>query len=336
MTPTGSARVKAVFNDSVYNVYIPYDLPDAWTRFFKQINPKALIVMETELWPNLFAACQKRQIPLIVTNARLSEKSANGYRRIAPLTKQMLGAITSLAAQGEPDAKRFIDLGMVKERVHITGSLKFDLELPETIFEKGKILRDMLGNDRLIWMAASTHPGEDEIMLAAHRIIRQKFPHALLMLVPRHPERFDSVATLANEKNFTVVRRSQNGLCNEQTEIYLGDTLGEMMVMYFACDVACVAGSFVPVGGHNVIEPAALHKPVVTGPYLFNFAEITDAMLAAKGMIKVTNANELGNEIVKLFENLEYRQATGTNAYKIVEKNRGALQRQVDVISRSL
>lgn len=332
MTPTGSARVKAVFGESVYTIYIPYDLPDALARFFNKITPRALIVMETELWPNLFAACQKRNIPIIVTNARLSEKSEKGYRMILPITREILSAITVLSAQSQADADRFIGLGMRKDRVYVTGSLKFDLELPQDLTEKGIELRKTFGQDRLIWIAASTHPGEDEIILAAHQRIRQKFPQALLILVPRHLERFDSVAELAAEKGFSIVRRSQKNLCDETTAVYLGDTMGEMLLMYSACDVAFVAGSFVPVGGHNVIEPAALHKPVITGPYLFNFAEITDLLLSANAMIKVTNSDELAQAVLAFFDNADYREKTGENAYRIVEKNRGALQRQMKLI----
>lgn len=335
MTPTGAARVKAVFGESIHNAYIPYDLPDAWNRFFKKITPQVLIVMETELWPNLFAACRQRSIPIVVTNARLSEKSAKGYQKVASLTQEMLTAITAISIQSQADADRFIQLGMSKERMHVTGSLKFDLELPQDLTLKGENLRNALGANRLIWMAASTHPGEDEIMLAAHYMIQQKFPQALLILVPRHPERFDSVANLIIEKKFTVVRRSQDLPCDENTAVYLGDTLGEMLVMYSACDVACVAGSFVPVGGHNVIEPAALHKPVITGPYLFNFAEITDLMLADEAMIKVASADELATAVLAFFENAGYREKTGENAYQLVAKNRGSLQKQMNLIHES-
>ncbi|HSW69122.1 MAG TPA: lipid IV(A) 3-deoxy-D-manno-octulosonic acid transferase [Gammaproteobacteria bacterium] len=336
MTITGSKRVKEVFGESVYNSYIPYDLPDMNARFLKKIKPKILIVMETELWPNLFAACKKRNIPIIVTNARLSEKSAKKYRKIIPLMHEIFSAITTLSAQGETDAERFIALGLPKNRVHVTGSLKFDLDLPAETIIKGENLRKLLGEDRMIWIAASTHPGEDEMILAAHQLIREKIPQALLILVPRHPERFDQVAALLIEKGFMLARRSKQEPCPENIAIYLGDTMGEMMVMYSACDVAFVAGSFVAVGGHNVIEPAALHKPVITGPYLFNFAEITDGLLKAKGMVKVENSNELARSVLKFFEDADYRKKTGENAYAVVEKNRGALKRQLDLINVSI
>ncbi len=335
MTITGSARVKAALGDGVDNAYIPYDLPGAWVRFFEKIKPQVLIVMETELWPNLFFACRQGDIPVVVTNARLSEKSAKAYQIIAPLAREMFLAITSLLAQTQADADRFIALGMAKERVHVVGSLKFDLELPVELNEKGVALRQALGSDRLIWMAASTHPGEDEIILAAHRLILQKFPQALLMLVPRHPERFKAVADIVVEKKLTMVRRTDNTSCHADTNVYLGDTVGEMLVLFSVCDVACVAGSFVKIGGHNVIEPAALHKPVLTGPYLYNFTDVTDMMLANGGMIKVTNADELANELIKLFEDSAYRLKVGENAYQVVEKNRGALQRQVKLIDLS-
>jgi 3-deoxy-D-manno-octulosonic-acid transferase len=333
MTPTGSARVQAVFADRVYNAYIPYDLPGAINRFLERVKPRMVVVMETELWPNFFAACQRHDIPIIVTNARLSEKSAKGYRRIASLTRQMFEAITVLAVQGQPDADRFIALGMPKERITVTGSLKFDLELPADLPAKGEALREQLGRERLKWIAASTHPGEDEIILAAHRAICEKIPDAMLILVPRHPERFDSVAALVSEKGFNIARRSKAESCLPTTSVYLGDTMGEMMVMYSACDVACVAGSFVAVGGHNVIEPAALHKPVVTGPYLFNFAEISDYLLQAGGMVKVEDANQLANTVIGFFENENQRKQAGENAALVVEKNRGALQRQLQLIN---
>jgi len=336
MTPTGSARVKAAFGHTVFNAYIPYDLPDCLMRFFKKIHPQVLIVMETELWPNLFAACENYEVPIIVTNARLSEQSAKGYKKIHSLTRQIFSAITILAAQGQADANRFIALGMPTERVHVTGSLKFDLQLPQDLLKKGEELRNSFGGHRLIWLAASTHPGEDEIMLVAHQLIRARFPNALLILVPRHPERFDSVAALITEKGMRVARRSQKMACDEDTAVYLADTMGEMLLLFSACDVACVAGSFVPVGGHNVIEPAALSKPIITGPYLFNFAEITDLMLQAQGMVKANNETELAQQVLKFFEDPGYRETVGKNAHTVVEKNRGALQRQLNLIAASL
>ncbi len=211
MTATGLARVKAVFGDTVKSACIPYDLPDAVNRFLDRTNPRVLVIMETELWPELLAACKKRQIPVVVANARLSEKSAAGYQRIASMTREMLTSITRLAALAAPDAGRFIALGMPSDRVTVTGSLKYDLELAEGLPAAGAALRQQLGQDRFVWIAASTHPGEEEMMLAAHAALQAKVPNALLILVPRHPERFDSVATLVREKQFSLVRRSEGG-----------------------------------------------------------------------------------------------------------------------------
>lgn len=336
MTPTGSARVKAAFGDTVLNAYIPYDFPGGVSRFLDRIHPKILVVMETELWPVLFAACKKRNIPIIVTNARLSEKSALGYQRIASITRDMLNTVCVLAAQTQADADRFIALGLPRDRIRITGNLKFDLELSSDLEAKGEALRQALGKDRWIWIAASTHPSEEEIMLAAHRMVLEKFPQALLILVPRHPERFDSVAAMAEQQGFSVVRRSSGLACRADTVIYLGDTMGEMMLMYSACDVACVAGSFAEVGGHNMLEPAVLHKPVITGPKLYNFAEISELLLTAGGMVKVNNAEELAAAVVRFFTDENDRRQTGDNAYRVVEMNRGALRRQLEEIKLCL
>ena len=224
------------------HAYVPYDLPDAVARFLKRTHPAMVVVMETELWPNLFAACKKQNIPIMITNARLSEKSARGYRLIAPLTREIMAAIDLLAAQGQADADRFIQLGLPKEKIKMTGNLKFDLQLPADLAEKKTLLRAQLGNERIIWLAASTHETEEDIILAAHRRIQEKIPQALLVLVPRHPERFNAVAMLAEQKNFRVARRSRNDVCSKETDVYLGDTMGELLLLYAGSDVAFVGG----------------------------------------------------------------------------------------------
>lgn len=333
-TATGKARTLAVFGDSVQQTYFPYDLPSIMKRFLNRINPRVLIVMETELWPNLFAECRRRKIPIVVANARLSEKSAKGYQKVASLTAEMLQAVSALAVQAEPDGKRFLQLGLPPERMQITGSLKFDLNLPDNLIERGAELRQTLSTSRPIWIAASTHPGEDEIILAAHRLLQKQFPTALLILVPRHPERFDSVANLIRQQNFTLMRRSEKKPCSPETAVYLGDSMGEMMLLFAVCDVAFVAGSFVQVGGHNTIEPAALKKPVITGPIIFNFAEIGAAMIAAKGMYQVKTADELATLLSRFLQDSEFCRLTGENAFSVVLKNRGALQKQLAVIDR--
>ena len=336
MTPTGAARVKAAFGDSVFQAYIPYDLPDAVGRFLSRIQPKVAVILETEIWPNLFAACKLRGIPLVITNARLSEKSAKGYQQIAALTREMLSAVSILASQGKADAERFIALGLPAAKIAVTGNLKYDLEIPEDLAAKGEALRQQLGKDRSIWVAASTHGGEEEIILAAHKLVREKNPDALLILVPRHPDRFDQVAALIGQQGFRFIRRSAGAPCTAEVQVYLGDTMGEMLSMFSAVDVAFVAGSFAQVGGHNVLEPAALNKPVISGPVLFNFTEISQKLREAKGLIIVNNAEELASSVNQFFADPGYRKQIGDNARRVVEDNRGALQKQLQCIQRVL
>lgn len=332
MTVTGAARVKAAFGDKVLQTLIPYDLPGMVSRFLNHTCPQVVVIMETELWPNLFAACQKRKIPIVIANARLSEKSANGYKKIASLTREMLSAVSALAAQGHADAERFIELGISKDKVVVTGNLKFDLEIPSGLAVKSADLREQLNGERLIWIAASTHPSEEEIILAAHRMLQANCPSALLILVPRHPDRFDSVAALCLQNGFNIARRSGSETCTAQTEIYLGDTMGELLLLYSVADVAFVAGSFAPIGGHNMLEPAALHKPIIIGPVYFNFAEISEMLLKANGMIVVRDAKELAEQIKCLFMNADDRAKMAENAYQVMAANRGALARQVQLI----
>lgn len=334
MTPTGAARLKSALGDSVLQSYVPYDLPDVVNRFLSRIKPKIAIILETELWPNTFAACKQRQIPLVVTNARLSEKSANGYHTIAAVTREMLTAVSTLASQGKADAERFISLGMPAEKVIITGNLKYDLEIPPDLLAKGQAVRSQLGADRPLWIAASTHNTEEEIILAAHKRILEKYPTALLILVPRHPDRFDQVANLIKQQGFKFIRRSQNEPCTADVQVYLGDTMGEMLTLFSAVDAAFVAGSFAQVGGHNVLEPAALSKPVISGPVLFNFAEISQKLRDANGLLIVQNAEDLANTINHLFADPQYRQQIGANARRVVDENRGALEKQLRCIQR--
>jgi 3-deoxy-D-manno-octulosonic-acid transferase len=332
MTITGSARTKAAFGDSVLQSYVPYDLPSILERFIQRVNPVIALILETELWPNIFYVCQKHQIPVVVANARLSEKSAAGYATVASITRDMLLATEKMAIQTRAEADRFLALGLPPERADVTGNLKFDMEVPADLAEKSSALRTSLGADRLIWIAASTHASEEEIMLDAHKRICEKFPNALLILVPRHPERFDVVFQLCMQQKFQISRRSQQAPVTADTQIYLADTMGEMFLMYAVSDVAFVAGSFAPIGGHNMLEAAVQGKPVITGPQLFNFAEISASLIAAKGMSTVQNAEELVTEVSHLFQDVAYRQACGDNARRFVDANRGALAKQLQII----
>jgi 3-deoxy-D-manno-octulosonic-acid transferase len=329
MTITGSVRTLAAFGDRVLHAYVPYDAPHAAKRFIRLTKPVVAIIMETELWPNLFATCAKNKIPIVVANARLSAKSFAGYQRIASLTRQMLTDVTTLAVQTQIEAERFIALGLSPSKAIVTGNIKFDLEVPADLVEKSQALRAQLGANRLIWVAGSTHASEEEIVLAAHQRILEQFPDALLILAPRHPDRFNEIFALTQAKGFKAIRRSQQTQCDATTSVYLGDTMGELLLMYAVSDVAFVAGSFAPIGGHNMLEAAVLGKPVVTGPQLYNFAEISRSLQAAQGMITVQAPEELATAVLRLFSDKNYRAKTGENARQFVAANRGALAKQL-------
>ena len=282
MTPTGSARVHALWGDHVHHSYAPYDLPWAWALFFRRVRPQLLVIMETELWPNLLHAAHERGIPVLLANARLSARSARGYGLVPWLTRPMLGELTHVAAQDEATAERFRALGVAPERVSVTGSVKFDITPPDNIEARAHQLRtEWHLAHREVIVAASTHSGEDIPILMAFAAIRARHRHALLILVPRHPERFENVAMLVQQKKLPLARRSRNDPVREETAVLLGDTMGELMLWYALARVAVVGGSFVPAGGHNILEPMVMDVPTLSGPHLFNFQSIADELVAA-------------------------------------------------------
>lgn len=331
-TPTGYARAKALFGDKVVCGYMPYDLPGSIHRFLNRVNPCMAIFIETELWPNLLHICRKRNIPTFLANARLSERSAAAYRGLGPLTKEMFGNLTRIAAQAEPDANRFIQLGARKNAVSVCGSLKFDISIPADVFEQGKKLREVLGENRLVWIAASTHQGEEELVLKAYAKLRYQLPKMLLILVPRHPERFRAVESLCKKFDFSIASRSKNEPVLESTQIYLGDTMGEMMLMYAAADFAFVGGSLVKVGGHNLLEPAGLGKAVISGAFLFNFLTIAKELESHKALFIAHDYNELATYVEKLFRDSKLREEMGFRGRNVVEKNRGSLDKHLLIL----
>ena len=335
MTPTGSERIKAAFGDSVDHSYMPYDTPDAVARFLNRLKPKMLIIMETELWPNTIAACQSRDIPVILANGRLSARSATAYQRISSLVQPMLSGISAVAAQHKDDGDRFIRLGLPPSALEVTGNIKFDLSLDRDVQDRAAVLSEQwhCGNNRPVFLAASTHRGEDEIILQSFGQIKQQIDNALLVLVPRHPERFNQVGELCTSAGFTLARRSAGDKV-EAADVLLGDTMGELMVFFGACDVAFVGGSLVATGGHNMIEPAAWGVPVLTGPHLFNFTEASQLLLAADGMLVCNDAAELAEQCISLMGNKGRRQEVGNAARLVAEANRGALDKLMSVIDR--
>ncbi|MCK7544763.1 lipid IV(A) 3-deoxy-D-manno-octulosonic acid transferase [Marinobacter bryozoorum] len=334
MTATGAEQARAMFGDRVCYAYSPYDTPGAVKRFVRRIRPRALVIMETELWPNMIREVSTRQCPIFLVNARLSERSANGYRRVGSWVRSMLNQIDWIAAQADEDAARFRRLGARAGAVSVTGSIKFDVSIPEKVRQQSAVLRTEL-DGRPVWIAASTHEGEDEQLLEAHRKVLDRIPDALLLIVPRHPERFDSVASLALKNGFSLARRSLDDSVSE-AEVYLGDTMGELLMLYGACDVAFVGGSLIERGGHNPLEPAAWGVPVITGTHVFNFETIYQQLEAGDGLVRVSGSDELAGALGSLLSDSAQRSALGGAARKVVEANRGALNQVVEGVLERL
>lgn len=334
-TPTGSERVRALFGERVHHVYCPWELPGAYRRLLRAFDPKLVAVMETELWPNLCAAVKAHGAALVLLNGRLSENSHRGYRKLPSLVRPMLARFEALAVQSAVEAERFVDLGAPRERVKVVGSVKFDLTLDAELQGRAAALSTHWSG-RPAWIAASTHPGEDEIVLAAHRRLLNRHPRALLILVPRHPERFDKVAALARSMGFTVARRGAGEGVEARTTVYLADTMGELLMLFGAAEVAFVGGSLVPVGGHNLLEPAAWGRPVLTGPHLHNFTAIA-ALLDQAGALRVVgNEEELAVSVGKLLDDAGERRRLGDAAAAVVAANRGALQSSLGIMASLL
>ena len=336
MTPTGSQQVLDSLGDSVYHVYLPYDLPDAIQRFLLRNKPKLGIIMETELWPNLLYACARNAVPVVIANARLSERSARGYLRFPAFTARTLNCVTLIAAQSRADAARFRDLGFPAERLRVTGNIKYDLPLPLGLTERGNEFRTSVFGLRPVWIAASTHAGEDEIILNAFRLLQLEFPNLLLNLVPRHPSRFDTVADLCQQQNFHLIRRSSNIACHKSTDIFLGDSMGELLLFYAAADVAFVGGSLIPLGGHNILEPALLGLPVLSGPHMFNFAEASQLLIQQQAALQVFDAHSTARQVGRLLRDPNLRRNIGQRSKTAVEANRGALSKLFGIIENLL
>ncbi len=335
-TPTGSARVKTVMQETVAHVYLPYDIPDAVNRFMRCFKPKLAVIMETEIWPNLFVYCGKNDIALYIINARLSEKSSRGYQKIPSLVHPALAAINLIATQTQDDAERFIAIGADNEKVLTLGNIKFDVEIPQTTIAQGLQIKADLFRGRFVWMIASTHKDEEAIFLEIYKEIKQKIPELLLVIVPRHPERFADVKKQCEQFQLAVVMRTAGDRVFTETDVYLVDTMGELKMLYAASDVAFVGGSMVPRGGHNILEAAAVGVPVMFGPYMVNFKEIARGVLSHKAAIQCQNKDELINSIVALYEQPVYRNALAEKGMEFVRQNQGAIARICEVLDRDI
>jgi len=331
-TSTGAEQI-AKLGDLVEHRYMPIDFGFAVKGFIKAIRPKQMLIIETELWPNTLNAVHNAGIPIIVVNARLSEKSCKNYAKVQPLFNLLAPCLDKVLCQTKSDAERFERLGIEKNKLFVTGSIKFDIQISDNVKEKAKALRDALGLERPIWIAASTHKGEDEQVLEAHKKLLESHPNALLILVPRHPERFEDVFELCQSQGFETARRTSQEEVTISTQVYLGDTMGEMLILIGASDICFMGGSLIgdKVGGHNVLEPAALGVPVITGPSYYNFKEIVAEMIEARG-IHVCNIEKLPLLLISLLQETEKRALQATKASDIVNRNAGALYQTITEI----
>ncbi|EHI9301467.1 3-deoxy-D-manno-octulosonic acid transferase [Vibrio vulnificus] len=326
-TSTGAEQI-AKLGNLVEHRYMPIDFAFAVRGFLKAINPAKMLIIETELWPNTLATVHKANIPIIVINARLSEKSQQNYAKVQPLFNLIHPCLGKVLCQSQADADRFAKLGIPTNKLSVTGSIKFDIHISDEIKHQGAELRTLLGEQRPVWIAASTHKGEDEQVLDAHRQVLETHPNALLILVPRHPERFDSVFELCQTQGFETVRRTQANIIADSTQVYLGDTMGEMLLLLGAADVCFMGGSLVgdKVGGHNVLEPAALGVPVIIGPSYYNFKEITSTLHQVNG-IAIVESVQLGRHVLQLLTDKALQINTAQAALRVVQKNQGTLAR---------
>ncbi|WP_339843345.1 lipid IV(A) 3-deoxy-D-manno-octulosonic acid transferase [uncultured Halopseudomonas sp.] len=332
MTPTGSEQIRKLFGDKVGHAYLPYDLPWLQGRFIHRLRPRIGVIMETELWPNMVHEAKAARVPLVLANARLSERSARGYQRVAWLVRPMFAALDWVAVQTQAEAQRFARLGVDQSAMSITGSIKFDLQPDPAVLDQASSLRAQMG-ERPVWIAASTHGGEDEQVLAAHREVLALHPDALLILVPRHPERFNEVARLIEDADLKCVRRSSGETPMRADQVLLGDSMGELLMFYACADAAFVGGSLVSHGGHNYLEPAALGLPILSGPHSFNFTEISELLEGAGALQRVQDQAELAEAVTHLLSEPMVARQTGAKGLTVVRDNQGALQRLLDGIA---
>jgi len=339
VTPTGAARVHSLFSggsnldraSQARHAFLPYDTPLAVHRFLNRINPHCLIIMETELWPTLLSACARRNIPVVLGSARISSRTAMRYAALRSLFARGL-ARARVGAQTTIDAERFQSLGVPTDHVQVTGNLKFDIEIAADISHAGKQFREHALHDRPVWTAGSTHEGEEQLVLVAHQLVLKTIPEALLIIAPRHPQRFAQVTAMLRAANVSFVTRSSTATLSAGNTVLLIDTLGELTQFYAASDIAFVGGSLVPVGGHNLLEPAALSLPVLSGPYTFNAPDIAQQLSDGAGLRYVYSSDELGAVLVELFSDDSMRVKQGNAALAVLKESKGALARLIALI----
>jgi 3-deoxy-D-manno-octulosonic-acid transferase len=336
-TAAGRARACTLFAAAgVMVCYAPLDLPGAVRRFLRRVRPPLALILETEIWPNLLRACAAANVPLVLVSARISPKSARRYRWLGKPLREALASVAQVGAQSAADAQRFAALGVPAERIAVTGNLKADLSIPDTVLEKGLQLRARLGPQRPVWVAGSTHEIEEQQVLQAHRVVLQTHPAALLVLVPRHPRRFAAVAEWLQREQVRFVRQARGEPVTQVSEVLLVDEMGQLLDFYAAGDVAFVGGSLVQAGGHNLLEPAALSRPVLTGPQHANAREVLQALQAAEGVRIVGDGAQLGRAVAELLADAGARERLGARALDVVSANRGACARIMELLASRL
>lgn len=335
MTPTGAERAATLLKDKALHVYAPYDLPAIVGRFLDRVQPKMLIMIDTELWPNIIYHCHQRGVKTVLVNGRLSERSARRYGWISSLTRVMMVRLTAVACQSEMIRQRFLRLGCEQSQTIATGSIKFDLSMPGDLGERKQALRARIGQGRTTFIAASTHAGEESLVLESYREAKKCCAELLLILVPRHPERFETVARLCQQRHMSLVRHSSGEPCAADTDVFLLDAMGELLYFYQVADFAFVGGSLVEVGGHNMIEAAAFALPIIMGPHTFKVDDLRDQFVEAGGMLQVRNGQELNQAVVNLCDS-DYRTKMGMQAKIVVGNNEGSLQRVLALVEKHL
>ena len=333
VTPTGAQRARTLFGDSVFHCYLPYDLPGAVARFLERTRPRVAIILETEIWPTLYHALGSRGIPLVMASARVSTRSVGRYRRMASLFRNTLSHGILIGAQTDADAARFIAIGAAPDRVRVTGNVKFDIEIPAASIAAGRDFRARCAATRPVWIAGSTHEGEEDAALAAHARVRQRHPDALLILVPRHPQRFESVASLLRKRGIDHAQRSGGEEPAPGHAVFLVDTLGELQLFYAAADVAFVAGSLVPIGGHSLLEPAVLALPMLSGPYNHNAQDVADLLEQCGALRIVRGTDDLAQQVCAWFDDPARAREDGERGQRAVVQSRGAVTRIVAMVT---
>jgi 3-deoxy-D-manno-octulosonic-acid transferase len=327
MTPTGAERVKVRFGDKVSHRYVPYDLPIVVSRFFKKNKPRLGLFVETELWPNLIHYATKAKVPLFLINARLSDRSCQGYKKVDFLFKPVLNQFKAIFTQSEDDAKRFKSLGADVGRVNVLGNMKFDLQTQNINTEIFSQLKNCWGNERTVVMVASTHDDEEQQLLSRLKKLQAGLANMVLLIAPRHPERFQKVYQLCVDQGFNTGLRSKIETLNPQNEVIVLDSLGELLGFYQISDYAFVGGSLVPVGGHNVLEPIAMRVPVFSGPQVHNFKTICRDLQEAHAIELADNADDLIDRIIALHLDEHRKRSLIANATSVLEANKGAVER---------